>query len=60
MKYMKKNLNYLESDTMMEERASEEHEDHDMTKQKIPIDPPREVNTHKRIPPWAREIIQDT
>ena len=31
MKYMKKNLNYLESDTMMEERASEQHEDHDMT-----------------------------
>ena len=24
----------------------------------IPVDPPREVNTHKKIPSWEQEVIQ--
>ena len=29
-----------------------------MTKTQRPVDPPQEVNTHKKIIAWAREIIQ--
>ena len=40
-------------DIVMKERTSKEHEDYDMTEPQRWIDPPREVNTHKRVPTWA-------
>ena len=34
-------------------------EDHDMEEPKRPAESSREMNTKKRRPTWAREIIQD-
>ena len=43
----------------MEERSSEEHDDHDITKPQILVDQPEDVNTYKKRPTWAQEIIQE-
>ena len=40
-------------DIVMEERSLEEHDDHDMTKPQILVDPPKDVNTYKKRPTWA-------
>ena len=40
---------------------AEEHDpkDHDMTEPQSPEDTPKEVISHKRIPAWVCELIQD-
>ena len=38
---------------------SQTPEYHDKEEPQRPIDPPHEVNTHKRRPSWEREVIQD-